>query len=259
MGTAVAHLVGQWTLDRYFAGAVGPRGHRRLRGHLDGCARCRDRYQRHLLAEALLPDGDRLQEDRLWRTIRAGAAPVSRRPLVLAALVVATALVLLVPRRHDPVERGSGAGALAGPAIHLFRVDGPGRAAPVDGKIRAGDGLVLAYSNPGNLYDRLMVFAVDEAYHVHWFYPAYQRPDEDPQAVAIVRGRSGVELGEEIRHPFAPGKLRVYALFLDGPERVSHVEAVIGEALARSHVPLDREAPLPLPGEQRSQLLEVTP
>jgi hypothetical protein len=255
------HLLGQWTLDRYFAAGVGPRGHRRLRTHLDTCARCRDRYRRHLLAESLLPDGEHRTEARLWRSIQAAVVPGSRRPWVLAALVATAALLLLVPRLHAPapVERGGGPPLLAAPAVHLFRVEGPGRATPVDGHIRAGDGLVLAYSNPGPVYDHLMVFAVDQSYRVHWFYPAYQRTDDDPQAIAIERGRSGVELGEEIRLPVAPGQLRVYALFLDHAERVSRIEALVAATLAGPRASFAAHVPLPVAGGQSSQLLEVSP
>jgi hypothetical protein len=101
-----------------------------------------------------------------------------------------------------------------------------------------------------------MVFAVDGQYRVHWLYPAFERPGEDPQAVAVARGRSGVELGEEISLPFVPGPLRIYSVFLDHPERVSRIEALVAEHLAGPRVPAEREVLLPLPGvHQESRLL----
>jgi len=256
------HLLGQWTIDRYFARGLGPRTEAVLRTHLVGCGPCSDRYRRHLLAEALLPGGDGLAEERLWRGIRQGAAPPVhlRRAWVPLLLVgAAAALLLVIPRPRGPGERGGSAGALAPPAIHLYRVEGPGRAAPVGERIARGDALVLAYSNPAAVYDHLMVFAVDQRYQVHWFYPPFLRPDEDPAAIPIARGRAGVELGEAISHDFAPGKLRVYSLFLDRAEHVSRIEALVGAALAAQQAPLEREVLLPIAGHQQTRLLEVTP
>jgi hypothetical protein len=138
-------------------------------------------------------------------------------------------------------------------------VEGPGRAAPAGDRLAPGDALVLAYSNPGPVYDHLMVFAVDQRYRVHWFYPAFERPGDDPAAIAIERGRAGVELGEQISHDYAPGKLRVFALFLDHPLPVSRIEARVAEALAGPRLPLEQEVPLWPGAFQQSQLFEVTP
>jgi hypothetical protein len=92
---------------------------------------------------------------------------------------------------------------------------------------------------------------------VHWFYPAFQQAGEDPQAITIARGRAGVELGEQISHDYAPGKLRIYALFLDHSERVSRVEARVAEALALPRVPVEAEVPLFPGAHQESVLVEV--
>jgi hypothetical protein len=254
------HLLGRWAVDRYFTRGLGARAEATLRGHLSGCGPCSARYRRHLLAESLLPGAEALAGERLWRGILQAGAPVSARriwvPLLLAG---AAALFLLIPRPRPPAERGAGTGALAPPSIHLFRVEGPGRAAPVGERIARADALVLAYSNPTRVYDHLMVFGVDERYQVHWFYPPFLRPGDDPAAISIAQGRAGVELGEAINHDFVPGKLRVYALFLDRAERVSRIEAVVGATLAGPRAPLEREVLLPVAGHQQTRLLEVTP
>jgi hypothetical protein len=258
----MGHLLGQWAVDRYFTRGLGPRAEAGLRAHLRGCHRCNHRYQRHLLAESLLPEGERLAGERLWRGIgRARPAAPARLWLALGLAGAAAALLLLVPRfRSEPAERGGARGSLVPPAIHLYRVEGPGRAAPVGARIAANDALLLAYSNPGPVYDHLMVFAVDQRYRVHWFYPAYLRAEEDPTAIPIARERAGVELGEAISHDFTPGKLRVYALFLDRALRVSRIEALVAATLAAPGAPLEREALLPVAGaHQSTQLLEVSP
>jgi hypothetical protein len=256
----MGHLLARWSMDRYFTRGVGPWVERTLRGHLEGCPPCRQRYHRHQQVEALLPDGGRLEEERLWRSIRAaapGAAPRTFGALVFG-LAVATAALVLLPRLHrEPTARGT-AVAVA-PSVHLYRVVGPGRSEPVGDQIARHDGLLVAYSNPGEMYDRLMVFAIDERYQLYWFYPAFQRAGEDPEAVPIAHQRAGVELGEEISHPFPPGKLRLVALFLDRPLRVSQVEALVGE-LAVHGLPLENAPSLPLPGaHEQSRMLEVTP
>ena len=260
----MGHVLGQWSLDRYFTRGLEPRTERAMRGHLGACGRCRDRYQRHLLAESLLPARERLTEDRLWRSIRAAGVPARARWgwVSLLALGAAAASLLLVPRLHTrvPVARGTGVAVAPGAHLHLYRVAAPGRAEAAGGRIAAADALVLAYSNPGPVYDRLMVFAVDQSYRVHWFYPAFQRAGDDPEAITIARQRAGVELGEAISHPFLPGPLRVYALFLDRPLRVSRVEALVAETLARPGLSIASETLLPVPGaHQETQLLEVTP
>jgi len=259
----MGHLLGQWAVDRYFTRGLGPRAEAGLRTHLRGCDRCSHRYRRHLLAESLLPEGEALAGERLWRGIRGARAVSPSRPAWVALVLTAgaaAALLLLIPRlRTEPVERGGAGAPPVPPALHLYRVQGAG-AAPVDARIARSDALLVAYSNPGEVYDHLMVFAVDHRYRVHWFYPPFLRAEEDPVAIPIARGRSGVELGEAISHDFAPGQLRVYALFLDRPERVSGIEALVGATLAAPAAPLGQEVLLPLGGAyQATRLLEVEP
>jgi hypothetical protein len=178
-------------------------------------------------------------------------------PLVLAG---AAALVVAVPRWREPgrppaLARGA-AGGVADPSIHLYRVDRPGHAEAIAGRIAASDGIAVAYSNPGQTHRWLMVFAVDERAGVHWLYPAFERAGDDPQAVPIAPGRVGVELGEEIHLPWPSGRVRVYALFLTRAERVAAIEARV----AAGGRPLDEETALAGAGDaQVSQLLEVVP
>ena len=221
------HALHRRRVERAFAGGTPGAGALDLRDHLSRCGECRDRYQRHLIAEAALPGGEDRARDRLWREIEAVAAQPPRRPrwwLVPLALAGATAAVLIVaPRQPHFLARGPSASRLV-PSLHVFRAT-QGVVAPVAGQIHAGDGLLFAYSNPGTAYSHLMVFASDQRGHVYWYYPAYLRPGEDPKAVAIEPHRAGVELREVIRQPLPPGPLRLYALFLPAPVPVSEIEA----------------------------------
>jgi hypothetical protein len=269
----MTHAWNQHRIDRYFERRLGRRAEVAMRDHLSACGRCQARYRRQLMAEALLPDGDGLAEARLWAGIERAAAAAGRgwagagRTLgVVLALGAATGGLLLLAGQHAPaprapalVERGPGGALALAPALHVFRVPTPGRAEPAGQALGAGEGLVFAYSNPGSRYGWMMVFGVDEDYRVYWFYPAFEQAGQDPESPAIARGRSGVELGEEIRHRFAGGRLRLFALFLEQPARVSAVEADVEASYARPRVPLDQAVTLPVSGHQSSWLFEVTP
>ena len=280
-------------IDHYFAGRIGMRAETRVRRRLGRCAACRAYYQRHLVAEAAMPEGEARALDRLWHGILAASgrprppgrgawaatgasapAPFSSSRTRLAwagalagALMVAIVGIFgrqaLMPRKipAEPVARGALPATAPLPAIHIFRSVSEHAAEPVGaGPIHAHDGLLFAYTNPDPGLSHLMVFSVDQDYAVHWYYPAYQHPGEDPIALAILPGATGMELGEEIRHDLRPGPVRVYALFLRGPRRVLEIEAMVRRLIEEPHLPVSRETPLPVPGSvQSSVLLEVEP
>jgi len=267
-------------VDDYFGGRLRLRGEDRMRARLGRCASCRARYRRHLIVEAAVPGGDERALDRLWRGIaRAGGiAPAPPRPsrarLAFAAALAVAAIVLIAvrlppraPLRPDtaPAARGSAQDVPGMPAIHVFRSVSAHAAAPIGaGPIRAGDGLLFAYTNPDPQLTHLMIFAVapsdTQAVAVHWYYPAYRQLGENPEAVPILPGTTGMELGEEIRHPLRPGPARIYALFLREPHRVLEIESMIQKALEAPRGPVVGEAQLPLPGSMQSSLLvQVTP
>src|SRR5262245_3479774 len=261
------HALVRRRIDRYFEGLLGPPVEARVRRHLGRCADCRARYERHLLAEAALPDGERRAGDRGWQGILAAAQalPERRARALIPALTLAgaVALVVLVPyarRTPAPVERGGPAGAAPGlPAVHVFRSLPGGKSAPVTDRIGAGDGWLIAYSNPGTDARWLMVFAVDEACGVRWFHPAYERAGENPAAVPIRTGENGVELGEEIRHALRPGRLGVFGLFLREPLKVLAVEDAV-RARCAAGAPASPCAPLAVTAvHQTCQPLVVDP
>jgi hypothetical protein len=279
-----------WWHDRlvndYFGGRLRVRGEDRMRARLGRCASCRARYRRHLIVEAAMPAGDQGALDRLWQGIArdggiapgsAAQAPSSRARFALrGALAVAAAAGILAiairlpshdSRRSivDPVSRGGALYVTGTPAIHVFRSVGEHAAEPIGaGPIRAGDGLLFAYTNPDPQLTHLMIFAVAPAdgqtVAVHWYYPAYRQLGEDPQAMTILPGTTGMELGEEIRHPLRPGPVRIYALFLREPHQVLEIESMIRQVIEEPHRPVTEETRLPLPGSvQSSVLVQVTP
>lgn len=281
-------------IDRYFAGRLGASRELRMRRRLERCPRCRAHYGRHLVAEAALPGGDQRAADRLWRGIRRAQAagdmqvagsPRSQVPLgrrrwwatpagraAMAGAVLGAAVVVIGVRggyrpfsqprtTAEPVARGATEAPAAEPSIHLFRSVSAHAAEPVGDKpIRAGDGLLFAYSNPDPALTHLMVFAIDQTYAVHWYYPAYLHPGENPEAVSIHAGPSKVELGEEIRHDLRPGALAVYVLFLRESHRVLEIETLIRHVVEEPARSITTAVHLPVPGSvQSSILLEVEP
>ncbi|HVR00855.1 MAG TPA: hypothetical protein VMT47_01875, partial [Polyangia bacterium] len=191
-------------------------------------------------------------------------------PLGAAAVGAAVILIVAMPRSPspprsptspDPLARGD-EGAVTPPELHVFRSVSPHTTAPLASGATIGprEGLLFAYSSLDPAFTHLMVFAVDSRYGVHWYYPAYLRPGDDPPAIPIAPGRAGVELGEEIRHELPPGPMRVIALFLREPRGVLEIEELVRKKLAEPRRPLESGSPLPVLGAtQASIILRVTP
>jgi hypothetical protein len=123
--------------------------------------------------------------------------------------------------------------------VTAYRVpaDAPAEAQPwqLGERMRRGDGLLFSFDNLGPTpFDYLMIFAVDSAGEVYWFYPAYEQADADPGSIAIRgRGQRAVELPDLIRHAFPAGSLAIYGVFTRVPLQVSRVEEAIA-ALVRA-------------------------
>jgi hypothetical protein len=275
-------------IARYFEGQLDAAGEAIMRARLKECEACRAHYERHLVVEAALL-GTGPATERLWRSVqraagraqsagearmatpRAMALPLSkpsRFALAGAAFCAAAILLVALPRLghtpgrrsvSEPVARG---GAVPAPALHVFRSVSAHAAEPLaeGAPIHAREGLLFAYSNFDMSLTRFMAFAIDAGYGVHWYYPAFERAGEDPQAIAIATGREGVELGEEIRHDLPPGPLRVVGLFLREPHGVQEIEALVKAHIADPRRPLAEAAPLPIPGAAEvSTMLRVVP
>lgn len=92
-------------------------------------------------------------------------------------------------------------------------------------ELRAGDGIVVRYSNPAPRKVYLMVFAVDERAAVHWLHPAYLSESTNPTSLELEPGASE-RLLPEVAEPEAPapGTLRVYGLLTSVPLDVKSVE-----------------------------------
>jgi uncharacterized membrane protein YphA (DoxX/SURF4 family) len=189
---------------------------------------------------------------------------VWRRTATFAAAAVVMAVVAGVAVWRSagpaPVEEGVRAKSAApGVAedrwvgIDVFRLGDDGLARPLGNaaQLRSGDGLVLRYTNLGREpFGYVMVFAVDAARAVHWYYPAYEVAGSDPTSVGIQRGNS-IALEDAVRHDLPPGPLIIYGLFTRAPLGVGAVERTVAAVIA--HGDWDAAAPPRLPIEGSGQ------
>ena len=235
-------------VDRHFGGGVRARDARKMWRHLEVCEPCRMRYRAHALLEAVDDDADararqRLAPAALHRQRGAPTEPASRSRIwsgvfILAAGAAMAGALLLVlrpePRAADEFAMRGGSDSV--PSLAIYRVqsaqDDAGVAtarARASGHVLPGEGLAFSYVVPSESdYSRLMIFAVDAAGAVFWFWPAWQDGRQDPEGLSVARG-GVVELGEAVFHDYAPGPLHVYGLFSQQPYSVKAVEAVLGE------------------------------
>ena len=268
------HLHHRREIDRYFRGELEKEATARMLARLWDCPRCRARYDRNLLFEQVCPDAERGAADRLWRSIEESAdaalkpvvAPAKvrwRRPLSALLLLGASAaaiMVLFARTTSEPVPRGRPGATAREPAVFLYRSTGGHKAEAITRRVRPDDGVLVAYSNPTTDLKYLLVFAANERGDVYWYYPAYEKVDDDPAAVPIRTQAQAVELGEEIRHELKPGPLRMFAVFLSRPWRVRDVEKIVRRELADHRGSVRQLARLPFnEGAQSSFLLEVVP
>jgi hypothetical protein len=163
------------------------------------------------------------------------AAPIKRVKLyglvALAAGISLTVGALSLRPAPPAPERFTARGVTSSsPAVtvqaFVGRSDGGAPPALLEGAaLRAGDGVLVRYSNPGVHEAFLMVFAIDQRGTVHWLHPAYLDERTDPQSLRLAVGVTERVLPEiaEPEEP-APGELRVYALLTLEPLAVHAVE-----------------------------------
>jgi len=118
--------------------------------------------------------------------------------------------------------------------LRAYRVHGDQRPERLGERMSRDDGLLFSYVNAGDHgYRSLMIFAVDVVGGVHWCYPAWIDPDENPSSIEIREGaRVPVDLPDLVHQDLPPGPLAIYGLFTAKPLRVSEVEAAVAKLVA---------------------------
>lgn len=166
------------------------------------------------------------------------ARSLARRPFLPAAAAAAALVaaggwaISTWPRSHDAQSefRAKGGGAATSKTsrwagVQVFRVREGAPPVPLGPSLKSGEQLLFSYTNLGaSPYPFLMIFAIDAAHEVRWFYPAYERADTDPSSMAIAPQQSAKLLPDVVGHDYALGPMSVYALFTLRELHVSEVE-----------------------------------
>ena len=127
---------------------------------------------------------------------------------------------------------------------------------PVQESIASDDALTFSYRDRSSpAFTHLLLFAIDDAAQVHWYYPA---STEDKAASIALTGNTAADLPDQVRYHLGRGSLRLFAILSREP-----LQALKVENLARAELKRLRSAAamgrLPLPGTgQHTRLLMVT-
>lgn len=190
---------------------------------------------------------DAAATEALWRAI--DAAPVPRaarapwpglRAIAGLGAAACAALVALLILRAAPASEFRSKAAASTPDdrwvhIEVLRVDTDGAARPLPGRgaVHAADRLVFRYANGGpDPFGFLMVFGIDAAGEIHWYYPAYETAGGDPPSLPIQRSGGPVSLPDAIEHELAAGPIVFYGVFTRTALRVLDVERRVETTLA---------------------------
>lgn len=266
----LSHAAGLLPMDRAAA----------VEAHARSCDSCASALgQLAATGRRLAPDPGEFDDpalaDDVLTLIRLGRAPESpalqaRRsylwwaaPAAVAAVAAVLVFVLVLPPSAPPSDGFQTRSGADDPdrwvSIEAFRANEQGHYEPLGKNMGASDGLAFTYHNRSETFDHLMVLAVDEAGRIFWCYPAHTRPDRDPTSVSILSGAQAVQLPEQVQHGFAPGPLRLFALFSKGELRVKEIEAQVARDLDQAGS-LQNIRRLSIPGTgQHSIFLTVEP
>jgi len=245
-------------IDDHFEGRIQPEGEREMREHLEGCASCREYYERRQLLASVDP-GAAPPRIRLARGLgleheRPPLRLLSPLPALAAVAAAAVALLVLWPMlsggEKEFASRGNEPPSV--PALLLvYQVPRGGELRLADTSIGANDELAFAYENRDGKR-RLLVFGVDDSGRIYWYHPAWTDAGSNPQAVAIEAGPERRELPEAVSHRLEGQTLRLFGVFTDEPLTVRDVERMLKERERKTD-------PLPIRNAvQHSQLLRIT-
>jgi anti-sigma factor RsiW len=258
------------TLAALLDGELTENAARQAHAHLAGCPACA-RLHAHLLStsRALAQAGRPPADATFVAGVMERVAGPSRHPARLWRLLPVAALAAGVgvglwggELREARPEAPAGFTARGGPVEGLSRRVGvevflhPGSAAQGRRALRAGDtlapgdGLSFVLTQRSGVALHAMLFAVDARGQVHWFYPAWVEPEDNPLALSLSSAHQVLSLPEGVTpEGLAEGPLEVVALFTPQPHTVREVEALLAgrtpHALA-SLLPGSALHPLPL-------------
>ena len=216
--------------------ALGQREAQALRAHLRRCEACRHHYDRAVALERALEGGSTTPKTQADRVVVLGppkpAAPIGWAPVLVAA-AAATVLWLhpWAPKRvaEPPPEAlargGTAEGRRAWVALYTRRGD---VVQPADGRLRPGDGILVAYTTLKDSPARHIAVAARSLPPgpVRWLHPAYEA-GQRPQSVPIEVGVADRELPAVVYLDGLTPPLEVCAMFTDEPLQIPEIDAVL--------------------------------
>lgn len=213
-----------------------------LREHVGGCSSCRDQLsrERQLLADIAAPRPDvpssalvsRIMERATDMPMRATWRSKALRASFVAAACGALAVLLLgglgSGNRVDTEFHARG-GARVGLSRYvsatLVRADRGMQRLEAGARVAPDTTYGMRYRNLKADPVYLLCFAVDAKQEIHWLYPAYLDPKQDPPALELAAAAAEVVLPESVmlEQP-APGHLRFISILSTKAEPVSSIE-----------------------------------
>ncbi len=221
-----------------------------VRGHLARCPACAARLAQleQLIAELRTPiaASSRSAVARVMHRLDARRAPRRTRWQLGAALAAVLGVVAAWPVRDRGqfTARGGGGAALAPGHVtaeaiarevgtSLFAVGARAEPLALGARVSPTTAYVLGYRDLSRaiaLY--ALVFAVDANDDVHWLYPGFTAPGDDPPAVALAISDTTQLLPETVVLDHVPaGPLRMIVVVSAERMRVSQVERLRGAEL----------------------------
>lgn len=206
-------------VEEYFDGKLSPLREHQWRKHLVQCEDCTKYYNWHLMIPALSAADAR---DRMAKGLglkRSRGSSLRWSPALLTAL--GSVLIVVLAVAFWPASSGRNGWTTRGGESHdmpcelvIYRMHPKSAPEVVKEQIDADDELAFSYRN-GRSRRWLMVFGVDDAGKIYWYYPAWTEAQSDPLAVEISQDTAWHELPDAVSHSISSGNLFIYAVFSD--------------------------------------------
>jgi hypothetical protein len=222
---------------------------RQLEEHVADCPRCRRELaaQQRLVARLREPlkSPDERDVQAVMARIRA-QPPLPRarwKPVwsagLATAFMVALGVTVWPAGRETSQEPFAARGGGLAPSLHrhvgvdLLSAGQPPVLLRPGAILPPATPLFARYRNLGEVPAFLLLFAQDAAGELHWVYPAYLTPGDDPRSIALPPSVRDTPMSEAVvLDGPAAGPLQVFALVTSEPLRVLDVEA-LGEGLGK--------------------------
>ena len=216
-----------------------------LRAHLALCASCQAQLRRletardQLVAHGRSSPDPAFARDVLARVSNERKTHWRLKPAWALGMVAAAAVAVVWIRPHGAEDSGFAARGSAAPDsnahalgfeafVHSGGPTAPGAVARAGDTLHARDGLSFVLYNRSRHAVRYLLFGVDSAGEVHWFYPAFPDARANPLAQELAAEPQMISLPQGVvMDAPALGKFRLVALFVPRETSAKEVEVAL--------------------------------